>query len=342
MLRPDSRSKEPQAPVEITAEEGHALDTRGYAVLLDVLTPEQVLALRERVDELTREEGLSAGAVDQTPLQLWVNRRDLGPLGRLAALGHKGLFLLVHGIARAGLFRMKPELFLSLAGRAGSPGFARPRIGKRPKRSRTLLGRIRDELREMLAAAVYADPGAVRLSDLVNKGAVFDCCLTNERVLAAVRHVIGPAFRLSSLNYRAAKPGAGLQPLHVDWDEATEPGSFHACNCILLLDPFEQKNGALRVVPGTHHRGDRPTDVLADAFAARPDQVVVQAPAGAAIVLNSHVWHGGTRNQTSALRRVIQCYFVQPGYATQLEQRDYIRPETDRRLTPQLKALLDV
>jgi ectoine hydroxylase-related dioxygenase (phytanoyl-CoA dioxygenase family) len=68
----------------------------------------------------------------------------------------------------------------------------------------------------------------------------------------------------------------------------------------------------------------------------------VRALAGAAVVLNSHVWHGGTRNQTGALRRVLQCYFVQPGYATQLKQRDYLRPETDRRLTPQLRRLLDV
>ncbi len=325
-----------------TAEEKRSLDTLGYVVLPDVLTLEQVVALRERVDELTREEGLSAGAVDQTPLQLWANRTDLGPLGRLVALGYKAVFLLVHGIARAGLFRLKPELFLRLTGRAGSPGFASPRTGRRPQRSRTLHGRIRDELREMLAAAAYADPGAVRVSDLVNKGVVFDSCLTNERVLSAVRHVIGPGFRLSSLNYRAAKPGGGLQPLHVDWDEPIEQDSYHACNCLLLLDPFEQENGALRVIPGSHRRGERPCDTREDPFASQPDQEIIRASAGAAVVLNSHVWHGGTRNRTGALRRVIQCYFVQPGYATQLEQRDYLRPETDRRLTPQLKTLLDV
>jgi hypothetical protein len=315
---------------------------RGYVLLLDVLSREKVSALRARVDALAREEGLSAGAVDQTPLQLWVRRGDLGPLARLVALAYQAVFLLVHGVARAGLFRLRPGLFTHLTGRAGSPGFATPRTGRRPRRSRTPWGRVAGELREMLAAAAYADRGAVRVSDLVNKGAIFDACLTDERVLSAVRHVIGGDVRLSSLNYRAAKAGAGLQPLHVDWDEPIERGAYHACNCIFLLDPFEPNNGALRVVPGSHRGGECPADALDDPFAPHPEEELVQAPAGAAVVLNSHVWHGGTHNRTGSLRRVIQCYFVQRGYATQLEQRDYLRPETERRLTPELRWLLDV
>ena len=60
------------------------------------------------------------------------------------------------------------------------------------------------------------EAGADRLADLVNKGEVFDIFYTHPRVLAAIAHVLGPSIKLSSLNYRAAKPGMGLQKLHVD------------------------------------------------------------------------------------------------------------------------------
>ena len=58
--------------------------------------------------------------------------------------------------------------------------------------------------------------GADRLADLVNKGEVFDIFYTHRKVLAAVETILGKEFKLSSLNYRAAKPGSGLQKLHVD------------------------------------------------------------------------------------------------------------------------------
>src|SRR5687767_1230809 len=61
------------------------------------------------------------------------------------------------------------------------------------------------------------EAGADRLADLVNKGEVFDIFYTHPRLLAGITHVLGQSIKLSSLNYRAAKPGMGLQKLHVDW-----------------------------------------------------------------------------------------------------------------------------
>ena len=55
------------------------------------------------------------------------------------------------------------------------------------------------------------EAGADRLADLVNKGEEFDIFYTHPRVLAGIAHVLGRSIKLSSLNYRAAKPGMGLQ-----------------------------------------------------------------------------------------------------------------------------------
>ena len=78
---------------------------------------------------------------------------------------------------------------------------------------------MRERLAELLAAEgeragleVHQEAGTDRLADLVNKDPVFEICFTEPRVLACVAHVLGE-FKLSSLNFRAALPGQGLQAL---------------------------------------------------------------------------------------------------------------------------------
>lgn len=87
------------------------------------------------------------------------------------------------------------------------------------------------------------EAGADRLADLVNKGEVFDVFYTHSRVLAGIAAVLGSSFKLSSLNYRAAKPGQGHQKLHVDWGNTLVDGVYKVCNSIWLLDDFTENNG---------------------------------------------------------------------------------------------------
>ena len=186
------------------------------------------------------------------------------------------------------------------------------------------------------------EAGADRLADLVNKGDVFDVFYTHPRVLAAFSRVLGREMKLSSLNYRAATPGAGEQKLHVDWHEPVAPGDYMVCNSIWLLDDFSRANGATRVVPGTHLAGRLPQDVLADPASPHPDEVLLEAPAGTVAVFNSHVWHGGTRNTTDRHRRAVHSYFCRRDQPQQVDQRRYVRPETRARLSPAALTLLDV
>ena len=182
--------------------------------------------------------------------------------------------------------------------------------------------------------------GADRLADLVNKGEVFDIFYTHPRVLAGIAHVLGQSIKLSSLNYRAAKPGMGLQKLHVDWHEAVTPGQYKVCNSIWLLDNFSKENGATRIVPGTHHSGVLPQDVLADPEAPHPDEVIIEAPAGSVFIFNSHAWHGGTTNRTGKNRRSIHSYFCRSDQPQQVDQSRYIKNETLNRLSPAAVRIL--
>jgi hypothetical protein len=94
-------------------------------------------------------------------------------------------------------------------------------------------------------------------------------CFTEPRLLACVAHVLGE-FKLSSLNFRAALPGHGLQALHAEGGPVTDLAAFQVCNSTWLLDDFTANNGATRVVPGSHLTGRSPSDVMADSAAPAP------------------------------------------------------------------------
>ena len=195
---------------------------------------------------------------------------------------------------------------------------------------------------ENAGTEVHRESGTDRLSDLVNKEAIFEICFTHPRVLAGIAHVLQGDLKLSSLNSRAALPGEGLQALHADWSGAVEPGAFMVCNSIWLLDDFTEQNGATRVVPGTHCSRQAPRDAMDDPRATHPQEIKLIAPAGTVVIFNSHVWHGGTRNTTENRRRALHSYFCRRDQPQQLDQRSYLRPATRERLSAAACTILDV
>jgi ectoine hydroxylase-related dioxygenase (phytanoyl-CoA dioxygenase family) len=211
------------------------------------------------------------------------------------------------------------------------------------------IARLRQRTDELIAvegdqagAEVHQEAGTIRLSDLVNKDPAFEVCFTHPRVLAAISHVLGGDLKLSSLNFRAALPGSGLQGLHADWGGPVAPGDYSVCNSIWLLDDFTALNGATRVVPGSHRSGKTAKEVMADPSQPHPDEVVLVAPAGTVVIFNSHTWHGGTLNRTDRPRRGLHSYFTRRALQQQLDQKAYLRPETYARLSPAARFILGV
>ena len=198
---------------------------------------------------------------------------------------------------------------------------------------------------EMLTSANIKHPkeqGATRLANLVNKGKEFELLFTHPKVLAAVHHVIGSDFKLSSINYRAALPGTGEQMLHADWKTAVSSSDFRVCNSIWLLDDFTAQNGATRLVPKSHLHEKIPTDVMPDPRLKHPEEVLLEAKAGTVVVFNAHLWHGGTTNQTDRPRRAIHSYFCRRDMSQQLNQQEFITAETLSRLNEAARHILDV
>lgn len=196
---------------------------------------------------------------------------------------------------------------------------------------------------------VHQEIGTIRLADLVNKDPLFDICWTHPRVLAALAHVLENDLKLSSLNARASLPGHGLQALHMDWGRQSDdtqpsngPPRYFVCNSIWLLSDFTPQNGATRLVPGSQKLMQQPRDVLDDPMAPHPDERLVLGRAGTVVVFNSHTWHGGTLNRSGQPRRALHSYFTRRALPQQLDQRQYLRPETAARISPAQRVVLGV
>lgn len=185
------------------------------------------------------------------------------------------------------------------------------------------------------------EPFARRLANLVDKGVIFREVFASRPILDAVGRVLGPEFKLSSLNARSADPySTEAQPLHCDAGSLPDAHGYCVCNTIWLLDDFTKDNGATRIVPGSHKWGQLPQKVLGDPAAPHPDEVLVLASAGSVVVMNTHAWHGGTANRTDRPRRALHSFYCRWDQPQQQYQKQLLRPETEAALTPELRKLL--
>jgi hypothetical protein len=208
-------------------------------------------------------------------------------------------------------------------------------------------------------AEVHIEPGAPRVSNIFNKTEVYDRCLECAPLLGAAQHLLGE-FKLHGANLRDPLKGQGHQDLHVDVPKLF-PDDWWVANAILLFDDMTPENGPTRVVPGSHHwpamnvpyvnRGDwEPAPLSAeeqarvprDLAAPYPGEVLVTAPAGSVAVINSSMWHGGTRNLSGARRRVLHLTYTRRDLPQQLVQRQYLTETLYQRMSPAQRFLMDI
>src|SRR5262245_18338493 len=202
-----------------------------------------------------------------------------------------------------------------------------------------------DELFEQEGAQGGAEfkqePHSLRLANLVDKGEVFEQVVETSQVLDCMRHVLGPRFKLSSLNVRSADPNNGWsQPLHADSGAIADEQGYWVCNSVWMLDAFTAENGAIRMVPGSHCWGMTPDQALSDLYAPHPQEILLTGRAGTVVVMNAHMWHGATANRTSAHRRAMHVYYTRWDKPQQQYQKRLLRSEVQNRLTPSARRIL--
>jgi hypothetical protein len=195
------------------------------------------------------------------------------------------------------------------------------------------------------AAAAAAAPEDIRrgststrISDFVNRDAIFDRIYTWPAALDAARHVVGLHFRLSAFHARTLHPNAPAQELHVDVPQTSD--AWPMLGLILMADEFRADNGATRFIPGSHRRVESPAATLPDLFARHPEEVLACGPAGSIILFSASTWHGHTGNSSALPRRSLQVTFIPSTGRPATDFRARMQPEVLARLSSTARGLL--
>ncbi|HEX4592875.1 MAG TPA: phytanoyl-CoA dioxygenase family protein [Bryobacteraceae bacterium] len=211
-----------------------------------------------------------------------------------------------------------------------------------------LLGELRERIGQLFLAEgetagseFKQEEQTLRLANLVDKGEVFERAIAFPEILDRIAHILGPEFKLSSLNARSANPhSTWVQPLHADMGAIPDEKGYWVANTVWVLDDFTEENGAIRMIPGSHRWRKLPQQALADPQARHPEEVLITGQAGTVVVMNAHMWHGGTANRTAKPRCAMHAFYARWDKPQQQYQKHLLRPEVQARLSPSLRKLL--
>jgi len=164
------------------------------------------------------------------------------------------------------------------------------------------------------------------IQDIVFKGEAFMKAAYHPCMLAAVADLIGPDLQLQhcKLNWKPVTVGTGSVDWHQDFPYFPHT-NFDMLAVMLLLDDATPENGCMRVVPGSHKRGQTETEYscllqgpaidTAD-YSPRPPVDLV-LPAGGMTIHHCLTVHSSYPNRTGTPRRGL-VYQIRAADAIQL------------------------
>lgn len=148
-----------------------------------------------------------------------------------------------------------------------------------------------------------------RVWNLVCKAPDLAGLIEHPVLLPLVRHVLNDDCVLHDFQSTSIGPQTGGGAWHVDAPLGQIPEPLPEFPMMLqnvwMLDDFTADNGATRVLPGSHKLRRRPT------WGEGPleDEVTLTAPAGSIAMWLSNTWHRSGPNATGAPRRAILCNY---------------------------------
>jgi ectoine hydroxylase-related dioxygenase (phytanoyl-CoA dioxygenase family) len=147
----------------------------------------------------------------------------------------------------------------------------------------------------------FAGKHTRRIGGLVARSATARDLVENEVVLGAVREVLSHSkyFQLHLTQVIAIGPGETAQAIHRDqwaFDFFPFPSGYEVqCNTLWAMTDFTERNGATRVIPGSHRLEDRLEFTQADTVPAEMEQ-------GSVLLYTGALYHGGGANRSDAVR----------------------------------------
>lgn len=164
---------------------------------------------------------------------------------------------------------------------------------------------------------------------------IFEEAMLNPVGLALADHLVGRSCILNLTNAFVKGPTEHPErhpfSLHSDTfgvPAPLPPYSLYA-NVTWALTDYTLDNGALAIVPGSHHFRRHPLDTERPIVGptANPDAVAVEAQAGSIIVWHGNTWHGSFPRTAPGLRLTLVFAFSRMYLQTQERIRERTTPE---------------
>lgn len=161
------------------------------------------------------------------------------------------------------------------------------------------------------ALRVARDDGPTGTGHGEPEGPAIDALTSAPRLRAAVEHLLGAGAELVKVNVRAPNPGYGGQSLHADFAGLPHGMVAQGVVAVVALVDVAERGGATRVVPGTHTWRRLVPATPPDR--THPGERRIALTAGSALVFSGHLWHSGTRNESTHRRDALQVTFARAG-----------------------------
>ena len=186
------------------------------------------------------------------------------------------------------------------------------------------------------------EKGTNRLGILINKSKVFGELMLIPEILSSAYTVINSNLKVAGLNFRNPLKNSGKQRLHMDWKPRKKMNEkFAGVVCFIFLDDANKKNGALRVVPGSHKKLGWPEQYI-DVMKRHKNEVLLSVKAGTVIVANLNLWHGGSNNISGKDRKMIMLNIKNRAFPQLINYKKYLNSGVKKKLNKYQKYLLAI
>ncbi|MDQ0466929.1 ectoine hydroxylase-related dioxygenase (phytanoyl-CoA dioxygenase family) [Caulobacter ginsengisoli] len=175
----------------------------------------------------------------------------------------------------------------------------------------------------------------VRIYNLLAYGEPFTRVPVHASVLPLIEGVLDEGCLISSLSSIAIDPGEIAQPIHADdmVIPLDKPHRAIVCNSMWALTDFTAENGATRLVPGSHRKGNPD-------YGGQYESIAAEMPKGSVLVWDGALWHGGGANQTDNRRMGVAMNYCAGFIRQQENQQLGLSPDLVRGFEPRLQELV--
>jgi ectoine hydroxylase-related dioxygenase (phytanoyl-CoA dioxygenase family) len=198
---------------------------------------------------------------------------------------------------------------------------------------------IREELTAIADAIPYGRNSfegfhTQRIYALFRKTRSLDAAATHPLVLGVLDRVLGN-YQLSAPTGILIGPGEPAQVLHHDDGvyPLPRPHDQVVLTCMWPFDEFTERNGATRLVPGSHRWTDRRPDDTTDV-------TIAEMPAGSVMFYVGTLWHGGGANRSERPRLGVVLEYAASWLRPQENHILGVPPEVVATLPERLQELL--